>query len=218
MGAAMINEKAVLKKINGGNVSTYADIIEEEEIRGEDKVYSFDGKDQGPVVDSNEDRTASQNQSEPVENQSESVQSQPKESPTRPKRGVQPTTRFADEAVKPQLAKGKPPAAKTCEKAMVPCQTWPRYPCKENGGAGWTVEITSKQKDRVRVHFTDARGRRGQPWCEECMRAETLVPLPSEHNGVVPSEMSRAKVSSHAIAFADQQAAQGLVREELESM
>ena len=120
MGAAMINEKAVLKKINGGNVSTYADIIEEEEIRGEDRVYSFDGKDHGPVVDSNEDASASQNQSEPIENQSKSVQNQPKEAQTRPKRDVQPTTRLADEAVKPQLAKGKPPAMKNHEKMMVP--------------------------------------------------------------------------------------------------
>ena len=39
VGAAMINEKVFLKNINGGNVSTYADIIEEEEIRGEDRVY-----------------------------------------------------------------------------------------------------------------------------------------------------------------------------------
>ena len=131
---------------------------------------------------------------------------------------MQPTVTFADEAVKPQLAKGKPPAAKVCEKAMVPCQTWPRYPCKENGGAGWTVEITSKQKDRVRVRFTDARDRRGALWCEEWMRAETLVPLPSDQNGIVPSKMSRAQVSSHAIAFADQQVAAGLVRAALEGM
>ena len=55
--------------------------------------------------------------------------------------------KFADEAVKPQLAKSKPPTAKVCEIAMVPRQTWPRYTCiKDNGGAGWTVEVTSKQK------------------------------------------------------------------------
>ena len=220
MGAAMINEKEFLKNVSGGNVSTYADIIDEDEIRGEDKVYSFDGIDQGPVVDSSKDVSAGQNQSESVGNQSEPVQNQSEQAPTRPKRDVQPTIKFADEAVKPQLAKSKPTAAKVCEKAMVPRQTWPRYTCKENGGAGWSVEITSKQKDRVRVRFTEARDGRGAPWCEEWMRAEMLVPLPSSPStpSDTPSEMSRAQLSSHAIAFADQQVAAGLVRATLESM
>ena len=46
----MINEKSFLKNINGGEVSAYADIIEEKEIRGEEDVYSFDGQTRGPVV------------------------------------------------------------------------------------------------------------------------------------------------------------------------
>ena len=40
-------------------MSTYADIIDEDEIRGEDKVYSFDGIDQRPVVDSSTEVSAS---------------------------------------------------------------------------------------------------------------------------------------------------------------
>ena len=42
------------------------------------------------------------------------------------------------------------------------------------------------------------------------------MPIPSEKEGEAESEMSRAQGSSHAIAFADQPAAMGLVIEELE--
>jgi hypothetical protein len=68
------------------------------------------------------------------------------------------------------------------------------------------------------VRFTDARDQRGQPWREEWMRAETLVPLPSDQDGEAAAEMRRAQVSSHAVAFADQPAAIGLVQEEIDNI
>jgi hypothetical protein len=133
MGAAMIDEKSFLKNINGGEVNAYADLIEEKEIRGEDDVYSFDGQIRGAVVDSSEEKlTASQDQSESAQSQSEPAKDQsPKKQQKRPKRDVIQTVKFADEAVKPQLAKSKPAAKKELKKAMVPRQTWPRYKCQK---------------------------------------------------------------------------------------
>jgi hypothetical protein len=77
MGAAMINEKALLKNVSGGNVSTYADLIDEDEIRGEDKVYSFDGiKGQSSTrVKTLQPARISQNQSRISQDQSRISQS-----------------------------------------------------------------------------------------------------------------------------------------------
>ena len=67
---------------------------------------------------------------------------------------------------------------KVRRKMMVPREMWPRYACKENAGAGWSVEVVKEYKDRVQVRFTEAKSQ-GREWQMELMKPAQLVPLPS---------------------------------------
>ena len=121
----------------------------------------------------------------------------------RPKRTIQPIARLADEAPKPQLATSDAPSDKTRRKVMIPRSTWPRYPCTDNGGAGWTAEVVTERKGAVKVVFTVAKDVRGDPWGAEWMKPEMLEPLPGNVQPDAEQEVTRERLNCHALAIAD---------------
>jgi hypothetical protein len=198
MGAAMIDEKQLLKNmpVSEEFENEFTDIIEE--VRGSDYVFSHDGDISASVTDSSVTTTSGETAAPETDREVEEPAAA-----TRPKRTVQPIARLADEAPKPQLAKSDAPTIKTRRKVMIPRSTWPRYPCTENGGAGWTAEVVAEKKNAVKVSFTVARDVRGNPWGAEWMKPEMLEPLPGSAQFDAEQEVTREKLNCHALAIAD---------------
>ena len=64
-------------------------------------------------------------------------------------------------------------------RALVPAVLWPSYPCAENSGKGWDVDIVDvdKRVNAVLVSFAVARDASGKRWAREWLTFESLQSL-----------------------------------------
>jgi hypothetical protein len=229
MGAAMIDEKTLLKK-TPTRASDPDEFIElEEEVRDDTKIYSYDGKTSGPVTDSRVQVCPDVEAGEQAADDAARV-TQPA-AVTRPQRQAKQAVRFdpAVSASAPQRKSTEQSQRKAIDapllqqpkvrpKMMVPREMWPRYACKENAGAGWSVEVLTEYKDRVQVRFTEAKSQ-GREWQTEWMKPAQLVPLPSTPSSSAAEpevESTKAQLMLHASAINSPAVPNGLTLQELE--
>ena len=61
----------------------------------------------------------------------------------------------------------------------MPAVLWPSYPCDENSGEGWDVDIVDidKRVNAVLVSFAVARDASGKRWAREWLTFESLQSL-----------------------------------------
>ena len=90
------------------------------------------------------------------------------------------------------------------ELVLVPAALWPRYPCHENAGAGWTAEVMGRTASgRLSVRFLTPSN--GKQWAVQHLLPDSVVSMPSEDSADdagLPSPSSiQVQANAHQVSL-----------------